>query len=358
MYNFSQSRQNRSKRREVERVKKALQMTNCGIECAASVVGKLEKNGPLGGVFDLHGDDDRFGQSTWEKAEAEMQRLALNTALAKGRLREGELDAIFAGDLLNQCIGAAYGLKDFNVPYFGLYGACSTAAEGLLLASLLVSSGTFSRAAAVASSHNCTAERQYRSPLEYGAQRTPTAQWTVTGAGAFIVGGTENAKALVRAVLPGTVVEKGVRDAANMGAAMAPAAADTLLRFFRESDTVPADFDLIVTGDLGYEGGDILCDLMDIEGVPIRDVYNDCGMMIYSRKTQDTHAGGSGCGCSATVLASYLLPKLASGELKRVLFLGTGAMMSPQIIQQGEYIPAVAHLVCLAAKEESEWKLC
>ena len=334
-----------------------MRITNCGIECAASVVGKFEKSGPLGGVFDLHGDDDRFGQRTWEKAEAEMQRLALNTALAKGKLKEGALDAIFAGDLLNQCVGAAYGLKDFNVPYLGLYGACSTAAEGILLASLLVSSGTLSRAAAVASSHNCTAERQYRSPLEYGAQRAPTAQWTVTGAGAFVV--SKNAtEAQVRAVLPGTVIEKGVRDAANMGAAMAPAAADTLLRFFGESNTSPEDFDLIATGDLGYEGGDILCDLMDIEGVPIRDVFNDCGMMIYSRDTQDTHAGGSGCGCSATVLASYLLPKLKSGELRRVLFLGTGAMMSPQIIQQGECIPAVAHLVCLAAKEEKEWKLC
>lgn len=338
-------------------MKKALRATSCGILCAASVVGKMEKNGPLGGVFDLHDADDRFGQKTWEKAEAEMQRLALNTALAKGKLRDRDLDAIFAGDLLNQCIGAAYGLKDFNVPYFGLYGACSTVAEGLVLSSLLVSSGQLRRAAAIASSHNCTAERQYRSPLEYGAQRTPTAQWTVTGAGAFVVGESKEAQAIICGVLPGTVIEKGVRDAANMGAAMAPAAADTLVRFFRESNTVPADFDLIVTGDLGYEGGDILCDLMAIEGMDIRHQYNDCGMMIYNRETQDTHAGGSGCGCSAAVLASYLLPKLATGALKRVLFLGTGAMMSPQIIQQGECIPAVAHLVCLTAKEEKEWTL-
>jgi len=339
-------------------MKQALKATSCGIHAAASVVGKMEKLGPLGGVFDLHGDDDRFGQKTWEKAEAEMQRLALNTALAKGKLHEQDLDAILAGDLLNQCVGAAYGLKDFNVPYFGLYGACSTAAEGLILASLLTTNGYFGRAAAVASSHNCTAERQYRSPLEYGAQRTPTAQWTVTGAGAFIVGAEEGAKALIRGVLPGTVIEKGIKDAANMGAAMAPAAADTLLRFFDESNTVPGDFDLIVTGDLGHEGGAILCDLMAIEGVDIRRVYNDCGMMIYSRDTQDTHAGGSGCGCSAAVLASYLLPKLATGALRRVLFLGTGAMMSPQIIQQGENIPAIAHLVCLTSKEEKEWKLC
>ena len=333
-------------------------LTRCGILSAASVVGALEKNGPLGSFFDLHSADDKFGQKTWEKAEAEMQRMAFNTALAKGELREEDLDAVFAGDLLNQCVGAAYGLKDFSVPYFGLYGACSTAAEGLILASLLVSGGQVRRAMAVASSHNCTAERQYRSPIEYGAQRTPTAQWTVTGAGAFVVGECESSLALIKGVMPGIVIEKGIRDAANMGAAMAPAAADTLLRFFDATGKTPDDFDLIATGDLGYEGGDILCELMAIEGMDIRSVYNDCGMMIYSRDTQDTHAGGSGCGCSAAVLASYLLPKLASGALKRVLIIGTGAMMSPQSIQQGECIPAIAHLVCLTAKEEEEWKLC
>ena len=325
--------------------------TRCGIHSAASVVGKLEKEGPLGASFDLHSEDDRFAQKTWEKAEAEMQHLALNMALAKGEMQEGDIDAIFAGDLLNQCIGAAYGLKDFSVPYFGLYGACSTAAEGLVLSSLLVSGGMLRRAACVASSHNCTAERQYRSPIEYGAQRTPTAQWTVTGAGAFVVGESEGAQALVRGVCPGMVVEKGIRDAANMGAAMAPAAADTLTRFFRDTKTAPQDFDLIVTGDLGYEGGSILCELMRMEGIDISGSYNDCGMMIYSRAVQDTHAGGSGCGCSAAVLASYLLPKIEAGALGRVLFLGTGAMMSPQSVQQGQYIPAVAHLVCITNRE-------
>ncbi len=338
-------------------MKRSFLTTDCGILAAASVVGKLEKSGPLGERFDLHSSDDKFGQKTWEKAEAEMQRLALNTALGKGKMSERDLDAIFSGDLLNQCVGAAYGLKDFNVPYFGLYGACSTAAEGLVLSSLLLKSGGFSAVAAVASSHNCTAERQYRSPIEYGAQRTPTAQWTVTGAGAFIVGQSEQSQALIKGVMPGIVIEKGVRDAANMGAAMAPAAAHTLLRFFGETETSPKDFDLIVTGDLGYEGGDILCELMAMDGVDIRPVYNDCGMMIYNRETQDTHAGGSGCGCSAAVLASYLLPKLSAGKLNRVLFLGTGAMMSPQSIQQGEYIPAIAHLVCLCSREEKEWKL-
>lgn len=339
---------------EMKRVK----LTDCCLRAAASVVGKMEKEGPLGGCFDLHDNEDRFGQTTWEKAEAEMQRMALNTALSKAKWQESSLGAILAGDLLNQCIGAAYGLKDFRVPYLGLYGACSTVAEGILLSSLLCSKGVFERLAAVASSHNCTAERQYRSPLEYGAQRAPTAQWTVTGAGAFLVDAVGTEGAIVRAVMPGMVVEKGVRDAANMGAAMAPAAADTLLRFFAETDTVPADFDLIVTGDLGYEGGAILCDLMRMAGRDISAVYNDCGMMVYSRDTQDTHAGGSGCGCSAVVLASYLLPKIAAGALHRVLFLGTGAMMSPQIIQQGECIPAVAHLLCLVSKEACEWKLC
>ncbi|MBR6727073.1 MAG: stage V sporulation protein AD [Clostridia bacterium] len=327
--------------------------TRCGILAAASVVGKTEKNGPIGQCFDLHSSDDRFGQRTWEKAEAEMQRLALNTALAKGECDQRELDAIFSGDLLNQCIGAAYGLKDFSVPYFGLYGACSTAAEGLALAAMLVSSGTLQLAAAVASSHNCTAERQYRSPLEYGGQRTPTAQWTTTAAGAFLITAAERSAVQIDGICPGIVIEKGIRDAANMGAAMAPAAADTLLRFFDDSGTAPRDYDLIVTGDLGYEGGDILCRLMETEGVDISPVYNDCGMMIYDRNTQDTHAGGSGCGCSAAVLASYLLPKIADGSLKRVLLLGTGAMMSPQSIQQGEYIPAVAHLISLCTGEGS-----
>ena len=329
--------------------------TECGILAAAGVVGKLEKEGPLGTCFPIHSEDDRFAQPTWEKAESEMQRRALEAALASWGRDERELDAIFAGDLLNQCIGAAYGLKDFSVPYFGLYGACSTAAEGLILSALTVSGKQFSRTAAVASSHNCTAERQYRSPIEYGGQRTPTAQWTVTGAGAFVVGECEGAKALIRGVCAGKVVEMGVCDVANMGAAMAPAAVDTLLRFFDATGSQPSDFDGIYTGDLGYEGGDILRELMAMEGVDISQVYCDCGMMIYDRERQDTHAGGSGCGCSAVVLACHLLPRLASGELDRILLLGTGAMMSPQSIQQGMDIPAVAHLVCITANREGVW---
>lgn len=313
------------------------------IATAASVVGKYEFEGPLGDCFDLHDATDKFGMKTWEKAESEMQRLAFNTALAKASVSEREVDAMFAGDLLNQCVGSSYGLLDFDIPYFGLYGACSTAAEGLMLAAMMTSAGYFSACAAVTSSHYCSAERQYRTPLEYGAQRSPTAQWTVTGAGAFLVRRT--GKIRIAEALPGMVLEKGINDASNMGAAMAPAAADTLLRYFQYSERRPSDFDMIVTGDLGWEGGSLLCDLLLAEGLDIRAQYQDCGRMIYHRERQDMHAGGSGCGCSAVVLASYLCPRLARGDLRQILFLGTGAMMSPASIQQGEAIPAVAHLL-------------
>lgn len=329
-------------------MKKGLLDLDAEIQSAASVVGQKEYDGPIGSCFDLHGDDDRFGKKTWEKAESEMQRLALNTALAKGEFAESDIDTLFAGDLLNQCIGSAYGLIDFNIPYFGLYGACSTAAEGLLLASVMVSAGFATRTCAVTSSHNCSAERQYRTPIEYGGQRPQTAQWTVTGSGAFVVGRTTGrGLARVTGGMPGIVVEKGITDANNMGAAMAPAAANTLRRYFEATGDKPGDYDCILTGDLGYEGGSILCDLLLIDGIDIRGVYADCGQIIYDRKAQDMHAGGSGCGCSAVVLASYFLPRIRRGDLRRVLFLGTGAMMSPDSIKQGGAIPGIAHLLRL-----------
>ena len=325
--------------------------TAAEIFASASVAGGKEADGPIGELFDLRDPCDRFGMKTWEKAESEMQRLALNTALAKAEIKAEEISALFAGDLLNQCVGSAYGLHGFGIPYIGLYGACSTCAEGILLSALLVSHGMCRISAAVTSSHYCSAERQYRTPLEYGAQRAPTAQWTVTGAGAFLLqraDTTQNkgeGRAVVRQCLIGRVQDSGVSDAANMGAAMAPAALDTLCRFFKETQRTPTDYDLIATGDLGYEGGDIFCELSKSEGIDISRVFSDCGMMIYSRETQDVHSGGSGCGCSASVLASYILPKLERGELGNILFLGTGAMMSPASIQQGLTIPAVAHLV-------------
>ncbi len=324
---------------------KILKFDGAAIVGAASVVGKNEHEGPLGACFDLHDMTDRFGQNTWEKSESEMQRLALNVALAKLGASERDIDALFAGDLLNQCVSSAYGLLDFDIPYFGLYGACSTAVEGLMLSAMMCSAGYFGTCAAVTSSHYCSAERQYRTPLEYGAQRSPTAQWTVTGSGAFIV--RREGRIRVAEALPGIVREKGINDASNMGAAMAPAAADTILRYFRYGDCTPEDFDLIVTGDLGQEGGEILCELLMAERLDIRRQYRDCGTMIYDRERQDMHAGGSGCGCSAVVLASHLCPRLMRGELRNILVIGTGAMMSPASIQQGEAIPAVAHLIRL-----------
>lgn len=322
---------------------------------SASAVGRKEKEGPLGDLFDLCDVDDRFGSKTWESAESEMQRMAFNTVLAKADCRESEVGALFAGDLQNQCVGSAYGLLGFDIPYFGLYGACSTCAEGLLLASIMVSRGVFSCCGAVTSSHYCAAERQYRSPIEYGAQRPPTAQWTVTGAGAFLLRSAkgEHGGAVIRRGMPGKATELGINDANNMGAAMVPGALDTLLRFFRATGERPENYDLIVTGDLGFEGGEILSSLMKANGYPMGDRYTDCGQLIYHRKGQDVHGGGSGCGCSAVVLASYLLPRLRRGELGRILFLSTGAMMSPDSIKQGRSIPAVAHLLEIeGAKKE------
>lgn len=328
---------------------------NASILSAASVVGYLERQGPIGQCFDFYDDKknggDRFGQDTFERAESEMQRIALNCALGKCDLREDRLGAIFAGDLLNQCTSSAYGLLDFDVPYFGLYGACSTAAEGLLLAGTMVTHGVYETCAAVASSHNCTAERQYRTPLEYGGQRTPTAQWTVTGAGAFVLGKPDDKNPKLVAGLAGIAVEMGITDTNNMGAAMAPAAADTLMRYFHASQSAPEDYDVIVTGDLGYEGGSILKELLASEEIELGARYQDCGQIIFTRQTQDTHAGGSGCGCSAVVMGSYFLPKLQRGEIKRMIFMGTGAMMSPSSIQQGLAIPGIAHLLVIEAPE-------
>ena len=318
------------------------------VESSATAVGKKEFEGPLGHLFDLHDPDGRFGKRTWESAEGEMQRMAFNLVLSKSGRTDREVDVLFAGDLLNQCIGSAYGLLSFRTPYIGLYGACSTCAESLFLAAAGVSYGVFSVAAACTSSHYCSAERQFRAPLEYGSQRPPTAQWTVTGAGAFLLTDRDHG-GLVRisAGMPGIAGDFGINDANNMGAAMAPAAADTLERFLRSSSTSPDDYDLIVTGDLGFEGGDILLDLLRAKGIEISSRYTDCGRIIYDRDSQDPHGGGSGCGCSAVVLASHFLPKLESGEIGRMILLATGAMMSPDSIKQGENIPSVAHLIVL-----------
>ena len=324
-----------------------------GIISTGNAVGKKEYEGPLGQLFDIHGEDDRFGKDTWEKAESEMQRLAFNLALKKAELGFEDIGALFAGDLLNQCVGSSYGLLGCNIPYFGIYGACSTSAEGIMLASVMTTHKIFDRAAVVTSSHNCSAERQYRTPIEYGGQRTPTSQWTVTGSAAFVVGDENSGSVKLRAALPGRVIDKGINDANNMGAAMAPALADTFCRYFSESGSKPADYDLIVSGDLGYEGADILRDLMAVEGYDMGDNYTDCGILIFDKETQDTHAGGSGCGCSASVLSAYILPAMERGEFRKVLYVASGAMMSPDSIKQGQSIPSVGHLIMLEGARET-----
>lgn len=316
----------------------------------ASVGGKEEYDGPLGAGLDFHDDENRFSEKTWEKSEASMQRIALNLAISDCKGEKPELKYIFAGDLINQCTSSSYGLVDFEVPYIGLFGACSTCAEGLALASLFVDSGYADCVAAVTSSHFCSAERQFRFPLEYGGQRPPTAQRTVTAAGAFLLSDRPG-KVRVYDVCFGITSDGGITDANNMGAAMAPAAVDTLMRYFDGTDTSPDDYDRIFTGDLGFEGWSLVKELSKEQGRAFGENYDDCGLLVYNRELRDMHAGGSGCGCSAMTLAAYILPKMEKGELKNVLFVGTGALMSPTSVQQGESIPGVAHLVHLVADD-------
>ncbi len=317
----------------------------------AAVVGKREFAGPLGSDFDLHDDTETFGMDTWEKSESEMQRIALNLALAKAGASPNAIEAIFAGDLINQCVGSAYGLVDFGKPFFGLYGACSTFAEALMLSSMLVSAGYFEKTAAVSSSHFCSAERQFRFPLEYGGQRPPTSQWTATAAGAVLLA-KEGKGPYITEVLPGRVVDAGIKDANNMGAAMAPAAIDTLTAYFEESGKAPTDFDRILTGDLGHEGLRITREIMKGAGIDLEPVYNDCGLLLYNSDAQDTHAGGSGCGCSASVISSHILKRFAAGEFHDVLYIATGALMNADSTKQGSSIPGIAHLVHFSMTKE------
>lgn len=312
---------------------------------SAAVGGYEERRGPYGESFDLCGEDDRFGQSSYELAEGEMGRIALSLSLGKLALDEGALDLLFSGDLQNQCVASSQGAASARTPFLGLFGACSTMIEGLGLAMLALSGADApSLVGAVTSSHNAAAERQFRTPLEYGAQRTPTAQWTATAAGAIILG-RQGGIGRITAFLPGRVTDAGIRDAANMGAAMAPSAADTLLRFFTERGAAVEDYDLILTGDLGYEGSELLYTLLSEKLPTLKTRHKDAGLMLYDREKQDVHAGGSGCGCIASILSAVILPELAAGRILRMLAIGTGALMNPGSIQQGGAIAGVAHLV-------------
>ena len=317
----------------------------------ASIVGKKEGQGPLAKFFDVVSQDTKFGQETWEKAECQMQKDALQRALSKAFLVPQQLQLLCAGDLLNQCISSSFAVRGSGVPFLGLYGACSTMAESLVVASMAIDGGYAERAAAMTSSHFASAERQYRQPLEYGGQRTPTAQWTVTGSGCVILG-QSGGSIHVRSATIGQVIDKGITDANNMGSAMAPAAYETIRQHLEDTKRTPEDYDYIVTGDLGKIGSEILRDLFRRDGVQLGERYNDCGLLIFDRTRQDVHAGGSGCGCAASVLCGPLLAQMDRGELKHLLLCATGALMSPVSTQQGESIPAVCHAVELTADEK------
>ncbi len=317
----------------------------------ASIAGKKESQGPLCAWFDYATKDTFFGQKTWEQAECRMQELALEVLLKKAHKKANDVDVVFSGDLLNQCISSSFALRNTKIPSLGLYGACSTMAESLLLASMAVSGGFVERAVAMTSSHFASSERQFRFPLGYGGQRTPTAQWTATGAGAVLVSQAGNGPVIESATI-GTVRDLGITDANNMGAAMAPAAVETITQHLEDLHRCPEDYDLIVTGDLGAVGAEIVSQQLQSIGFSLENRYNDCGLMLFDRKKQDVHAGGSGCGCSALVLCGQLLDKMKKGELRRLLFCGTGALLSPTSTQQGQAIPGICHAVSIEAQEE------
>lgn len=309
----------------------------------SAVAGKREGEGPLGRYFDMVYEDTTLGEKTWEKAESALQREAFTRALNKAEISPSQVNFLFAGDLLNQSIASTFGMRDYGIPMLSQFGACSTMAQTLALAAIFVDSGAADICAAVTSSHFCAAERQFRFPLEYGGQRPPTSQWTATAAGAVIVG-LGGSGVRVADVTIGYITDFGISDTNNMGAAMAPAAAETLAAYFKDTATKPKDYDLIVTGDLAAIGSELFLELMERKNFPLGSNYSDCGLLLYDRSRQDVHAGGSGCGCSAAVLCTYILNKMTAGELKNVLFIATGALMSPTSSQQGESIPGIAHL--------------
>lgn len=309
-----------------------------------SIVGKKESEGPLKAYFHKIEYDTKLGCDTWEQAESRLQTEAIQTALEKSGISGSDIDIVFGGDLLNQCISTSYSIRGFDIPFLGQYGACSTMVQSIIMGSIMVDGGYAKNALAVTSSHFCSAERQYRFPLEYGGQRTPTAQWTVTGSGSAVISIKENCPKIKHCTI-GRVTDMGITDLNNMGAAMAPSACETIKSYLNDTKTKPDDYDLILTGDLGKVGSELLLQLLQKENINIGSQHNDCGMMIYNIEKQDVHAGGSGCGCCASVLCSIILEKMCQRTLKNILVIATGALMSPTSNQQGESIPAIAHLI-------------
>lgn len=312
-----------------------------------SIVGPKEGKGPLARYFDVIIEDEYWGEKSWEKAETKILRECINNLIKKSGKAYSDIDYILAGDLLNQCISSNYAIRETEIPFFGLYGACSTMSEALSLSAMIIDGGYADNVIAAASSHFCSAERQFRLPLEQGGQRPLTSQWTVTGAGSAILSSSGTGP-YVTQITTGKIIDMGIKDSNNMGAAMAPAAADTIYAHFQDTKKSPDEYDLIVTGDLGYIGMEITEDILSKMNLKITDRYSDCGVMIFDREKQDVHAGGSGCGCSASVFAGYIYNQLSSGNYNKILLVSTGALMSPTSIQQGESIPSIAHAVTIS----------
>lgn len=316
------------------------------IVSSASVAGKKEGEGPLGKMFDIVEEEDLFGEETWEAAESTMQKEACQLALGKAHVKPEDVRFMFGGDLLRQGIATSQGVEELQIPLFGLFGACSTSGEALALASMSVAAGYGEYMLAVTSSHFGSAEKEFRFPLSYANQRPLSAQWTVTASGAFLVG-KKRSHARITGITVGKIVDYGLKDSQNMGACMAPAACDTIIRNLADFERNADDYDRIITGDLGYVGQSILFDLMRGKEVDIKKNHMDCGMTIFDQNTQDTHAGGSGCGCAASTLSAYILPKIERGEWKRILFVPTGALMSTVSFNEGASVPGIAHAIVI-----------
>ena len=312
-----------------------------------TIVGDVEAKGPLGSYFDIALEDDTWGEGTWEKAERKMFEHAVRTAVEKGGLTPMQVDILLGGDLLNQIISANFAARELEIPFLGLYGACSTMGEALSLAAMTVSAGYADNVIAMTSSHFGSAEKQFRFPLDYGNQRPLCATWTVTGAGGVILSASGESDICVSGITTGRIVDYGIQDSFNMGAAMAPAACDVIYNHLMDFERRPEDYDAIYTGDLGSVGQTILIDLMDKRGFDISKVHHDCGVEIYDAGTQDTHAGGSGCGCSAATLSAQILRRIREGEYSRVLFVPTGALLSAISFNEGKTVPGIAHAVVI-----------
>ena len=316
------------------------------IKETASIVGPKESNGPLAKYFDKCIEDEFYGESSWEKAESKFIKSATEMLIAKSGISNKDIDFCFAGDLLNQCISSCFGLRETNIPFFGIFGACSTFVESLILGAMAIDGNFAKNVLCAVSSHFCSAEKQFRFPLELGNQRPPTSQWTVTGSGACILS-KEGTGPYITHVTPGRIIDMGIKDVNNMGSAMAPAAIDTLITHFQDTSRNPDYYDGIFTGDLGYIGKDILLDIVKTKGYDITNNYNDCGILIFDKNKQDTHSGGSGCACCASVFSGYLYKKLKERKLNKILLIATGALTNSTTSQQGESIPGIAHAVSI-----------